>query len=184
VTVKYGYTSRLSCFWTLKSMKDGWMKLDRNAVFTVVGLAFGVVMLGVAFVSARGTSEAARYPEGLIAITPAAGAQTSKQSELLVDLDVGYTGQLSLDGNLIPLDQLQYDANNYGLVYPCRATSVAPADPGETRKPDANAWPACSISASDKLNLPNGNVQATVEFWKVGDKKNTLRQFTWFFRTY
>jgi hypothetical protein len=160
------------------------MKLNRSNVLSVVGILFGVAMLGVAIFTARGTSEANGYPEGLLAVTPAPAAQTSKQSELIIDLAVGYTGMLFIDGVEIPLDRLQYDANNYGLVYPCRATSKAPTDPGATREGVTTAWPECSVSPSEEINLPETNVQATVEFWKVGDERNTRRRFSWAFRTY
>jgi hypothetical protein len=160
------------------------MKLDRNTVFSTFGVVIGVGMLGVTAYTVRSTAETNQYPEGLLAVTPAPTAQTSQQSELLVDLEVGYTGRLFLDGVEIPLDQLQFDANNFGLVYPCRAKSVAPTDPGATRDAETTAWPECTITASDKVNLPKNNVTAAVEFWKIGDEKNTRRRFAWSFRTY
>jgi hypothetical protein len=162
------------------------VRIGWSQVGLLLVLAFGVTCIGFAFWIAKGTDEANRYPAGLVALTPGPGAQTSKQSEVLVDLATGYEGELLIDGVPIPLDQLQYDDQNFGLIYPCRGVSSSrpSADPGATRDGDAPTRPDCSFTPSDNINLPEGQVLLTTVFWKIGERTNTQRSYTWSIRTY
>jgi hypothetical protein len=146
-------------------------------VLISTGLALGLMMVILGFMSATTGRDALGYPDQIINVSPAPNdRQVLSQTEISVDLIDGYEAELILDGINIPTTRLE------------------DAAPQEVRPGQQIELPKTAIydqgnslirfeptegAAVEKYDV--GVHRVTVYFWKIEEGRNTARSFSWSF---
>ena len=69
-------------------------------------LALAAVLAAIAVIIDRGNPGSADLPVAIQEVSPVAGSNVLSQTEVSVDLAVGYTAELEINGIVIPEDEL------------------------------------------------------------------------------
>jgi hypothetical protein len=157
-----------------------WFRLGGAAAVSIA-----LVGIVVGFMSAETGTRDDRFPPGLEQVAPMRDAQVQRQSQVIVDLAIGYLGDLALNGVAIPRDQYSYDPGQGLLTYPCVPVGSAPV-PGAPQ-PDAATpedWPACTIDPADVPVLPTPNATFTLRVWEIEQGEGSGAAYSWTFKTY
>ena len=89
-------------------------------------LAVAAVLFAIAVVIYRGNPSSTDLPVAIQSIAPVAGSNVLSQTDVTVDLAIGYTADLEINGVLIPEEQLfRVEALNQ-LSYEPREGKVVP----------------------------------------------------------
>lgn len=79
----------------------------RNRRFIVVGaLAFAAIMFAIAILVYLGNPRSTDLPVAIQAVSPVAQSNVLAQSDVVVDLAVGYTGTIDINGVPIPAEEI------------------------------------------------------------------------------
>jgi hypothetical protein len=146
-------------------------------VLISAGLALGLMMVVLGFMSATTGRDALGYPDQIVGVSPAPNdRQVLSQTEISVDLIDGYEAELILDGISIPTTRLE---------------DAAPQDvkPGQQIELPKTAiydqgnslirFEPTEGAAVEKYDV--GVHKVTVLFWKIEEGRNTARSFSWSF---
>jgi hypothetical protein len=130
-----------------------WVRLG-GAV--AVALAFVMIIYG--FSIAETGVPRQNLPQGLEAISPAAGATEQRQTEIVADFAPEYEGALVVNGVRIPPDQLRVDEGQSLIAFQAR-------------------------QGADVEEYLSRTVSVTVIFWKIadGEGSGSTNQWTWSF---
>lgn len=119
-------------------------------------LALAAALLAIAITVYQGNPSSADLPVAIQTVEPEPGSNVLSQSDVTVDLAVGYTAELAINGIPIPEEQLfRVEALNQ-LSFEPRAGKVI-----EQLLPDANC--------------------ATVSYWLIAQGPDDTTDFTWCF---
>ncbi|NND03427.1 MAG: hypothetical protein HKN91_11625 [Acidimicrobiia bacterium] len=75
-------------------------------ILSVLGLAFGALVIGAVILAPSG--DVTELPGALESFSPADGAIVQRQTALEVDLQVGYSLTLVIDGITVPAEDLEF----------------------------------------------------------------------------
>jgi hypothetical protein len=119
-------------------MTDTWKR--RIALLLAVGAALGLIVFGFARDSGReGTSnDAGGAVDSLI---PAEDSEALSQSSIGIDLAAGYTGELSINSQPVPEDELVDDRQQYRILYQPSEDSALGVLPAGEVCVQAQVWP-------------------------------------------
>ncbi len=119
-------------------------------------LALAAALFTVAVVVYQGNPRSTDLPVAIQAVAPEAGSNVLSQTDVSVDLAVGYTAELEINGIVIPEEQLfRIEALNQ-LSYEPREGKIVP-----------------------KL-LPDQNC-VRVFYWLIAQGRDTTTSYTWCF---
>jgi len=144
-----------------------------------VGVAFGLILIGMGLQSATTGREAQNIPAVIEDMRPGPGDQVVQQAQVSVDFVEGYEASLEIDGIALEttrLDELSAEGNS--SLEPGAQVEIPPTaiyDPGNY-----------IISFTPQEGAPievftQGVHTATVTYWKIIDGKAKARSFTWEF---
>lgn len=119
-------------------------------------LAAAAALFAIAVVIDRNNPGSASLPPAIQAVAPEAGSNVLSQTDVLVDLAVGYTAEIEINGFLIPEDQLFRVAGLNSLSYEPRPGKIVP-----NLRPDQNC--------------------VTVNYWLIAQGAETAQDYTWCF---
>ena len=74
--------------------------------FALLGVALAAVVVGAVLLAPRGST--VELPAAVEAISPADGATVLRQTQLEIDMQVGYRIEVFVDGTPIPFDELAF----------------------------------------------------------------------------
>ena len=150
-------------------------KVSIEKLLVSAGLAIGVVLIVFGFASARTGREAQGLPDEIESITPAKGDQVLRQSTIEVDLIAGYRGVLVIDGQELPVVDLESSATvepGQSLNADIKTTKFEPGNNTLTYQPEEGAPIA---------QFASGLHQVQVIYWKIEDGRDASRSYTWQF---
>ncbi|MDQ6727158.1 MAG: hypothetical protein M3066_13475 [Actinomycetota bacterium] len=127
----------------------------RRLIMTLIAAA---AVGGIVFAfSGPSGDDSQKKPVGVEAVSPEGGDLDLRQATIVADLAPGYTGYLSIDGNEVPEDDVQFvDALNTLTLKP---------QPG-----------------SDFGTIQAGNHCVTVFYRRIGDPRESSASYRWCFR--
>jgi hypothetical protein len=139
------------------------------------GLALGVVLIVYGFATARTGRDAQGLPDEIESISPAKGDQVLRQSAIEVDLIPGYRGVLIIDGEELPVVDLEGSATagpGETINADITATKFEPGNNTLTYQPQKGAPIA---------QFATGPHEVKVVYWKIDEGRQAARSFTWQF---
>lgn len=153
--------------------------LNRQNLVVSVGVAVGLLLIGMGFSGATTGRDAQDLPEVISSISPGPGDEVLRQSQVFVDFVDGYDAVLVLDGIELPVTRLDEltDANGK-MPKPGAQVDVPPTaiyDPGNY-----------TISFTPQEGAPiekfsQGVHKGAVIYWKVTESRDAARSFSWEF---
>lgn len=153
--------------------------INKQLLLVSVGVAFGLILIGMGLQSATTGREAQNIPAVIEDMRPGPGDQVVQQAQVSVDFVEGYEASLEIDGIALEttrLDELSAEGNS--SLEPGAQVEIPPTaiyDPGNY-----------IISFTPQEGAPievftQGVHTATVTYWKIIDGKAKARSFTWEF---
>ena len=153
--------------------------INKQLLLVSVGVAFGLILIGMGLQSATTGREAQNIPAVIEDMRPGPGDQVVQQAQVSVDFVEGYEASLEIDGVALEttrLDELSAEGNS--SLEPGAQVEIPPTaiyDPGNY-----------IISFTPQEGAPievftQGVHTATVTYWKIIDGKAKARSFTWEF---
>ncbi|CAB4636505.1 MAG: hypothetical protein F2612_03390 [Actinobacteria bacterium] len=153
--------------------------INKQLLLVSVGVAFGLILIGMGLQSATTGREAQNIPAVIEEMRPGPGDQVVQQAQVSVDFVEGYEASLEIDGIALEttrLDELSAEGNS--SLEPGAQVEIPPTaiyDPGNY-----------IISFTPQEGAPievftQGVHTATVTYWKIIDGKAKARSFTWEF---
>ena len=153
--------------------------INKQLLLVSVGVAFGLILIGMGLQSATTGREAQNIPAVIEDMRPGPGDQVVQQAQVSVDFVEGYEASLEIDGIALEttrLDELSAEGNS--SLEPGAQVEIPPTaiyDPGNY-----------IISFTPQQGAPievftQGVHTATVTYWKIIDGKAKARSFTWEF---
>jgi hypothetical protein len=153
--------------------------INKQLLLVSVGVAFGLILIGMGLQSAATGREAQNIPAVIEDMRPGPGDQVVQQAQVSVDFVEGYEASLEIDGIALEttrLDELSAEGNS--SLEPGAQVEIPPTaiyDPGNY-----------IISFTPQEGAPievftQGVHTATVTYWKIIDGKAKARSFTWEF---
>jgi hypothetical protein len=143
----------------------------RIGISAVVAVAIGLIIWG--FGSAATGDQCLQGRVGIERIAPSCGDKVLRQSEISVKLTAGYTGRLSIDGQLLPIKELEAGDTGAG------AGNVAWPDAIFDRGQSLVSFRPKKGATIDQL--APGHHFAKIEYWKLTDDPGTAKLFSWSF---
>jgi hypothetical protein len=152
---------------------------DRSLVLVSLVVAIGIMLVLRGLLVGVTGDERSNLPEQIERVDPVPSAvRVLSQTSVFVDLELGYTGRLVVDG--VEIDTVNIDELGNAQIAPGQQVSLPPAtiyEPGNatlTFTPTAGA----PIEQFDE-----GIHEATVVFWRIEDGPERSRSYTWTFNT-
>jgi hypothetical protein len=150
-------------------------KVSIEKLLVSVGLAIGVGLIVFGFTTARTGRDAQGLPDEIESIAPAKGDQVLRQSTIEVDLVPGYRGVLVIDGQELPVVDLEGsvaagpgDQVNSDI----KTTKFEPGNNTLTYQPQEGAPIA---------QFATGLHEVQVIYWKIDESREASRSYTWQF---
>ncbi len=153
--------------------------INKQLLLVSVGVAFGLILIGMGLQSATTGREAQNIPAVIEDMRPGPGDQVVQQAQVSVDFVEGYEASLEIDGIALEttrLDELSAEGNS--SLEPGAQVEIPPTaiyDPGNY---------IISFTPQDGAPIEvftQGVHTATVTYWKIIDGKAKARSFTWEF---
>lgn len=112
----------------------------RIAIWAAIAFALGLMVYGFARDSGReGTSNDAGG--AVDALIPAEDSEALSQNSIGIDLAAGYTGDLAINGEPVPSDELVDDRQQYQILYQPSEDSALGVLPAGEVCVQARVWP-------------------------------------------
>ena len=150
-------------------------KVSIEKLLVSAGLALGVFLIAFGFATARTGRDAQGLPDEIESIAPAKGDQVLRQSTIEVDLIAGYRGVLVIDGQELPVVDLESSATvepGQSLNADIKTTKFEPGNNTLTYQPQEGAPIA---------QFATGLHQVQVIYWKIVDGRQASHSYTWQF---
>ena len=159
-------------------------RLDPKLLLASLGIAAGLVLVVTGVRASVTGDEAQNLPEHIEQIDPVRGAtQVPQQSQVFVDLEIGYQAVLVIDGVELPtfsLDDFETEVRAGGTV-PQSGGQQLTLPPGAVFEP-GNATLTFTPGDDELITeFVTGQHTATVLYWKSEDCRNRSRSFSWSF---
>lgn len=152
---------------------------DRALIVVSLVVAIGIMLVLRGLLIGVTGDDRSDLPEQIERVDPVPEAvRVLSQTSVFVDLDLGYTGRLVIDG--VEIDTVNIDEIGNSQIEPGQQISLPPAtiyEPGNatlTFTPTAGA----PIEQFDE-----GLHEATVVYWRIEDGPDRSRSYTWTFNT-
>lgn len=151
-----------------------------------VVIAAGLVGIGYGVLTATTGDGSKDLPVGIEATEPVRSAiQVPKQTAIIVDLEPGYTGVLTIDGFQIPTASM----NGVGmggdtLPIPVAGEQVSLPVTSAVYEPGNATLTYVPAPGAPVESLEQGTHRVSVRYWKIADGPNKARAYTWTFNVF
>jgi hypothetical protein len=151
-------------------------RFDLRTFLISLGFAVGLVLVVYAFASARSGSDAQGVDNPAIErLIPGQDDLVLRQSEVGIDLATGYTGELIIDGQTLPTEEvIASDSPNPGVVE--RIVNVR-FDPAQ----NTLLYQPIDLPGAPITEFDPGQHEIVARFWKVEESEEDAKQYTWTF---
>jgi hypothetical protein len=152
-------------------------RLDPRTLLVSAGFAVGVLLVAHAFTSARtGSAGQGVNNPAIDRLIPSPDDLVLRQSEVGIDLATGYTGQLIIDGQALPTQEVVAAGSpNPGTVD--RILNVR-----FDRAENTLLYQPLDLPGAPIKQFDPGQHTITARFWKLDEGEDTAHQYTWTFR--
>ena len=150
-------------------------KVSIEKLLVSAGLAIGLFLIIYGFATARTGRDAQGLPDEIESIAPAKGDQVLRQSTIEVDLIAGYRGVLVIDGQELPVVDLESSATvepGQSINSDVKTTKFEPGNNTLTYQPQEGAPIA---------QFATGLHEVKVIYWKIEEGREASRSYTWQF---
>jgi len=154
-------------------------KIDVKLLLASFGIALGVVFIVLGINSSVTGREQQQLPDAIEDIAPIRGAtQVPQQSQLLVDLQPGYSARLTVNG--VELEIVSLADLGFGTSVPEPGAQV---DLPKTAllEPGNNSITYTPVEGGPIEQFEPGSNSATVIYWRTIEGPSTARSYTWLF---
>lgn len=155
-------------------------RLDRSRLLVSFGIALGLVLIAMGFLSGITGNEARLTPDAIERMSPADGDRVLRQAQIIIDFVDGYEAALRIDGIDLPVTRLDELATLGGQPAPgaqVELPATAVFDPGNNVL-SFQPQPGALIAS-----FTQGEHEATVTYWKILDGSAKSRTYVWRFFT-
>ncbi len=151
--------------------------IDRALLVASAAVAIGIGLIVFAFTTATTGRDATGLPDALETISPEDGDEVLRQTAVVVDLLGGYTGELIIDRQTIPVRSVALTDDS---IVPGQEVGadilVTSFDPG-----------SATLTFQPRQGAPiesfaTGTHQVTVVYWPQTQGRDAARSFTWQFK--
>ena len=149
-------------------------------------IAAGLVGIGYGLITATTGDGSADLPTGIERIDPVRSAvQVPAQTPIFVDLEAGYTGELTLDGFTIPTASLNgVGVTGETLPLPAPGQEVSVPVTATVYEPGNATLTFTPRSGAPVESLAQGVHTVSVRYWKIVDGPGTSRTYSWTFNVF
>jgi hypothetical protein len=152
-------------------------RLDPRTLLVSAGFAVGLILVAHAFTSARTGSDGQGVKNPAIdRLIPSPDDLVLRQSEVGIDLATGYTGQLIIDGQALPTQEV-VAANS-----PSPGTVDRILDVRFDRAENTLLYQPLDVPGAPIKQFDPGQHTITARFWRLDEGEDTAHQYTWSFR--
>lgn len=153
-----------------------WRAVDRKLLLASLAIAVGVVLVGFGIVRSVTGDEATKLPESIEEIAPVPDAvQVPQQTQVMVDLDSGFTGRLIIDD--ITLETVALGEGSIDVA-PGQQIDLGP---GVVYEPGNATLTFTPGSGAPIEVFAPGTHLATVIYWDVELGEDHARSHSWTF---
>jgi hypothetical protein len=148
--------------------------INRTTLLISAGFALGFVLIIYGLAAATTGRTAQGLPDEVEFISPARGDSVLRQTEIIADLAPGYTGELVIDGDTLPVIEV---------------TPTLGAEPGldvqiplTTRfDPGSNVLRYLPQDGAPIPVFEQGTHEVRVVFWRIDEGREQALSYTWQF---
>jgi hypothetical protein len=148
--------------------------LNRTTLLISAGFALGLVLIIYGFAAATTGRSAQGLPDEVELVSPAPGDSVLRQTEIVADLAPGYTGELVIDNQTLPVVEV---------------TGTLDAEPGQdvaipltTRfDPGSNVLRYLPQEGAPIPLLEQGPHEVRVVYWRIDEGRSGALSYTWQF---
>ncbi len=158
----------------------GRRRIDRGLLIASIAISIGLVLVGFGVVVSVTGDEAANLPDEIESVVPVPDAvQALSQTNVVVDLQSGFTGELIIDGVTIPtIDLFEVDRAAELDLEPGRQVSLPPATVYEAGNATLTYTPSDGAPIE---SFESGRHEVRVVFWPIEEGRSSASSFTWTF---
>jgi hypothetical protein len=155
-------------------------RIDRGLLIASMVIAAGLVLVGFGIIVSVTGDEASNLPDEIESVVPVTDAvQVLSQSNVVVDLQTGYTGVLIIDGvELATIDLFEVDEAAELDLEPGRQVSLPPATVYEGGNATLTFTPSEGAPIEE---FTSGRHEVQVVFWPVEEGRSSASSYTWVF---
>lgn len=154
--------------------------IDRSRLLVSSGIALGLVLIVLGFMSGITGDEARSFPTAIERMSPADGDRVLRQAQVIVDFATGYEATLSIDGVELPMTRL--DELSTGGAQPAPGAQVE-LPPTAVFDPGNNVISFQPQPGAPIEEFSQGDHVASVRYWKILDGPGKARTYRWNFTT-
>jgi hypothetical protein len=151
--------------------------IDRTKLLVSAGFALGFVLVIAGLLSATTGRSALGLPKEVEQISPGRGDSVLRQSEVMADLVPGYTGELVIDGQTLPVVEV-----GTTLVDPGQVASQDVEIPLSTRfDSGSNVLRYLPQEGAPIERFDPGPHEVKVVYWPIDEGRDAALSYTWQF---
>jgi hypothetical protein len=155
-------------------------RIDRGVLIASMAIAAGLVIAGFGVIVSVTGDDATNLPDEIESVIPVTDAvQVLSQSNVVVDLQSGFTGVLVIDGVELPtIDLFDVDQAAELDLEPGRQVSLPPATVFESGNSTLTFTPSDGAPVEE---FASGRHEIQVIFWPVEESRASASSYTWSF---
>jgi hypothetical protein len=152
-------------------------RIDKTLLGASMAIAFGLVVVAYGISTGVTGGGDRNYPEAVESVTPVPNAvQVLAQSSVIVDLQVGYTGILVING--VELETVNLDEIGNLSAEPGQQIDLPPVTVFEPGNATLTFTPRRGANIE---RFPTGLQEVTVIYWPILDGPQRADRYTWTF---
>lgn len=155
-------------------------RIDVRTLLAAAGIALGLALVVYGLSVGLTGRDASNLPDAIEGLSPGDGDRVLRQSQVIVDFVEGFTGELSIDGIVIPTTRIDQIGGSGAQPAPGAQVDLPPTaifDPGNfvlSFLPQAGA-PIEAFGQGEHIGV--------VRYWRILDGERAARTYTWRFFT-
>jgi hypothetical protein len=152
-------------------------RIDKTLLGASMAIAFGLIVVAYGLSTGVTGGGERNYPEAVESVTPVPNAvQVLAQSSVIVDLQVGFTGILIING--VELETVNLDEIGNLSAQPGQQIDLPPVTVFEPGNATLTFTPRRGANIE---RFPTGLQEVTVIYWPILDGPQRADRYTWTF---
>lgn len=150
--------------------------VDRATLIASLGVGLGVVFIVIGFMSAETGRDALKFPTEVELVSPLPGASVLRQNPVSADLVPGYTGEMAIDGVVLPPEEIKTSIGNAP-----RSNDNIVVPPGARFDPGTNVVSFVPGDGTPFPTFKTGRHTVVLSFWRLDEGPDRAQTYTWEF---